>query len=183
MPWMTAAVSVSFVFVHAAMSPTPTKTGSAPSAVWKVQVGPVVVWVPSLTVAYHSNSWPAPRPGQDFVVVEPEATPVFWPICAKLPLASGRPKKVTVNGSESGSDTSMLRVGLVPIPVAPSLGAFRLGASGAPLPAGGTNPDTQLEPVPVMVPFAAVAMLSPTAVPEPSFRPQRATSPVPEVSS
>ena len=36
------------------MSPAPTKTGSTLATVWNVQVGPVVVCVPSLTVAYHS---------------------------------------------------------------------------------------------------------------------------------
>ena len=76
MPWMTAAVSVSFVFVHAAMSPVPTKTGSLLGMVWKVQVGPVVVLVPSLTVAYHSNVCPAPRLDQVAVSLPPEATPV-----------------------------------------------------------------------------------------------------------
>ena len=60
--------------------------------VWKVQVGPVVVLVPSLTVAYHSNVWPAPRLDQVAVSLPPEETPVCWAIWAKLPLASGRPK-------------------------------------------------------------------------------------------
>ena len=74
------------------MSPTPTKTGSVLATVWNVQVGPVVVLVPSLTVTYHSNVWPAPRPGQAAVSLPPEATFVCWAICVKLPLASGRPK-------------------------------------------------------------------------------------------
>ena len=54
MPAMMLPVAVSSVTAHEAMSPTPTKTGSALAVVWNVQVGPVVVWVPSLTVAYHS---------------------------------------------------------------------------------------------------------------------------------
>ena len=81
----------------------------------KVQVGPVVVAVPSLTVTYHSNFWPAPMFAHEVVVLVPEATPVFWAIWVKLPLANGRPKKVTVIGLASGSDTPTLSVGEVPI--------------------------------------------------------------------
>ena len=99
----------------------------------KVQVGPVVVAVPSLTVTYHSNFWPAPRLAHEVVVLVPEATPVFWPIWVKLPLANGRPKKVTVIGLESGSDTPTLSVGEVLTPVAPSAGLLRVGALGAAL--------------------------------------------------
>ena len=106
-----------------------------------------------------------------------------WAIWVKLPLASGRPKKVTVIGSASGSVTPTLSVGDVLIPVPALAGALRVGAAGAPPPAAGTKPDTQDEPVPVMVPLAAVAMESPTDVPDPSLRPQRATRLVPEVSS
>ena len=69
------------------------------------------------------------------VVVAPEATAVFWAIWLKMPLANGRPKKVTVSGSLSGSDTPTLRVGEVPTPVAALAGALRVGAAGAMLPA------------------------------------------------
>ena len=79
---MMLPVSVSVVTLHEAMSPTPTKTGSALATVWKVQVGPVVVRVPSLTVAYHWNVWPAPRPAQAAVSLVPEVTPVCWAIWA-----------------------------------------------------------------------------------------------------
>ena len=41
-------------------------------------------------------------------MVAPEATAVFWAIWVKMPLANGRPKKVTVSGSLSGSDTPTL---------------------------------------------------------------------------
>ena len=117
---------------HEAMSPAPTNTGSAPAAVLKVQVGPVVVAVPSLTVTYHSNFWPAPMLAHEVVVLVPEATPVFWPIWVKLPLANGRPKNVTVIGLASGSDTPTLSVGEVLTPVAPSAGLLSVGALGAP---------------------------------------------------
>src|SRR4029079_8987983 len=113
------------------MPPAPTNTGSLPAAVLKVQVGPVVVAIPSLTVAYHSNVWPVARLDQVAVVVAPEATALFWAIWVKVPLANGRPKKVTVSGSASGSDTPTLRVGERPTPVAASAGAFRVGAAGA----------------------------------------------------
>ena len=73
------------------MSPTPTNTGSTLARVWKVQVGPVVVRVPSLTVAYHSKVWPAPRLTQVVAVFVPETTPVFCPISVKLPLVGERP--------------------------------------------------------------------------------------------
>ena len=39
---------------HDAMSPAPTNTVPLPAAVWKFQVGPVIVDAASLTVAYHS---------------------------------------------------------------------------------------------------------------------------------
>ena len=97
----------------------------------KVQVGPVVVSVPSLTVAYHSNVWPAPRLDQVVLSLPPEPTPVFWAIWLKLPLANGRPKKVTVNGFASGSETPTSSVGDVPTPVAALVGALRVGAEGA----------------------------------------------------
>ena len=98
---MRSPVAVSVVTEHDAISPAPTNTGSLPGAVLKVQVGPVVVSVPSLTVAYHSNVWPAPRLDQVVVVVAPEATAVFWAIWAKTPLAErateeGHGQRVTV---------------------------------------------------------------------------------------
>ena len=58
---MTAAVASSWGRPQSAMSPAPTNTGSAPGLVLKVQVGPVVVRLPSLTVTYHSNFWPSAR--------------------------------------------------------------------------------------------------------------------------
>ena len=75
MPWMMLPVAVSSVTAHDAMSPVPTKTGSLAGVVWKVQVGPVVVWVPSLTVAYHSNVWPGAeaRPGRRVVAARGDA--------------------------------------------------------------------------------------------------------------
>jgi hypothetical protein len=121
---------VSFVFEQTAMSPTPTKTGSALAVVVKVHVGPVVVTVASLAVTNHSYFWPESRPVQGVVVVAPEATLVFWAICAKLPLANRRPMKVTVIGSLSGSVTLTLNVGEVVWPVAPLVGAFRVGVPG-----------------------------------------------------
>ena len=54
-PPTMAAVASSWVRPQSAMSPAPTNTGSLPEAVLKVQVGPVVVRLPSLTVTYHSN--------------------------------------------------------------------------------------------------------------------------------
>ena len=53
MPAMMAAVSSSPVLVQDAMSPTPMRTVPVSAVVLKVQVGPVVLSVPSLTVAYH----------------------------------------------------------------------------------------------------------------------------------
>ena len=79
--------------------------------------------------------WPAPRLDQVAVSLPPDATPVCCAICAKLPLANGRPKKVTVSGSASGSETPTLSVGEMPIPVPPFAGEFSVGAAGAPLPA------------------------------------------------
>ena len=61
----------------------------------------------------------------------PEATPVFCAIWTKLPLANGRPKKVTVSGLASGSETPTSSVGDVPTPVAALAGALRVGAEGA----------------------------------------------------
>ena len=128
---MRSPVSVSSVTEHEAMSPAPTNTGSALGVVWKVQVGPVVVSVPSLTVTYHSNFWPAPRLAQVRGRLEPEATPVFCAIWREDATREGRPKKVTVSGSLSGSDTPTSSVGEVPTPVAALAGALRVGAEGA----------------------------------------------------
>ena len=89
---MTAAVASSWVRPQSAMSPAPTNTGSAPGLVLKVQVGPVVVRLPSLTVTYHSNFWPAARLDQSAVSLVPEAMPVCWASWVKMPLANGRPK-------------------------------------------------------------------------------------------
>src|SRR5215212_3389395 len=145
---MIAAVAVSFVFAQSEISPTPPNTGSAPGLVRNVQVGPVAVTVPSLTVTYHSYSCPPSRPPHKEAVLLPDATPVFCAIWAKTPLAYCRPKKVTVNGLLSGSETVTLRVGEVPTPVAPSAGALTLGAFGAWLPAGGgMKPATQVGPL------------------------------------
>ena len=59
--------------------------------VWKVQVGLVVVRLLSLTVAYHSKVWPAPRLGQLIVLSLPDGMTAGAPIWLKLPLAYGRP--------------------------------------------------------------------------------------------
>src|SRR5215208_3193590 len=179
---MMLPVAVSSVTEHEAMSPAPTNTGSALGVVWKFQVGPVVITVPSLTVMYHSNSWPASRLAHEVVVLEPEATPVFCAIWVNTPLAYSRPKKVTVNGSLLlGSDTLTSRVGEVPTPVAPLAGALRVGAFGAWFTAGGSKPSTQAGPL-VRVPGKLPTELL-VIVPEPSFIPQRATRPAPVVIS
>src|SRR6185503_15863638 len=134
---MIAAVVVSCGRPQSAMSPAPTNTGSAPAAVRKVQVGPVVVAFPSLTVTYHSYCWPESRLGHVVVVLLPDATLVFCAIWAKMPLAEGRPKKVTVSGLASGSETPTSSVGEVPVPLAPFVGELTIGASGARFPGGG----------------------------------------------
>src|SRR5215212_9626269 len=145
---MMLPVAVSSVTEQEAMSPEPTNTGSVLGVVWKVHVGPVVVISPSLTVTYHSNSSPAPRLAHCVVVLLLEATPTFCAICAKTPLAYGRPKKVTVSASLLlGSDTRTSRVGEVPAPVAPSAGVLTVGAFGAWLIAGGSKPSTQAGPL------------------------------------
>ena len=109
----------------------PTNTGSVLAVVWKVQVGPVVVAIPSPTVRTTRTAGRHPGSAQMAVSVVPETTPVCWAIWANLPLANGRPKKVTVSGSASGSDTATLRVGEVPMPLAPLAGALSVGAFGA----------------------------------------------------
>ena len=108
----------------------------------------MVVRVPSLTVAYHSKVWPAPRLAQTVAVFVPDATPLFCPIWVKLPLARGRPNQVTVSGSLLGSETPMLSDGSdgdVTTPVAPLAGAFRVGAFGAVL-----LPAAQRGPTPIL---------------------------------
>ena len=61
-------------------SPAATGAEFAPLDAVKLQVGPVVVTWPSLTVAYHSYSVPGTRPLHAVVVLEPEATPLFVPM-------------------------------------------------------------------------------------------------------
>ncbi len=78
------------------------------------------------------------------------------------------------------SDGIASRVGERETPVASSAGALRTMV-GAWLTTGGTKPGTQTGPlvrVPVKLPTELAA-----EVPTPSFRPQRATRPVPEVIS
>ena len=77
---------------------------------------------------------------------------MFWPIWVKLPLANGRPKKVTVSGSASGSDTPTLSVGDVLIPVPALAGALSVGAAGAAL---GPPLRTQCRPTALVVPELA----------------------------
>ena len=89
---MRFPVAVSSVTSHEAMSPVPTNTGSLPGLVLNVQVGPVVVRLPSLTVTYHSNFWPSARLDQSAVSFVPDAMPVCWASWLKTPLANGRPK-------------------------------------------------------------------------------------------
>ena len=50
------------------------------TSVVKVQVGPVVVLLPSRTVTYHSYFVSGVRPGQPVLVLEPEGTSLFVPI-------------------------------------------------------------------------------------------------------
>jgi hypothetical protein len=56
--------------------------GVGPSVV-NVHVGPVVVFVPSLAVTYHSYSVPGLSPAHS-AVSDPEATPLFVAITSKF---------------------------------------------------------------------------------------------------
>ena len=60
---------------------------------------------------------------------------------------------------------------------APSAGAFSVGESGAPLPAGGTKPGTQVG-APTAAPVLPLPELSARLVPLPSLRFQTPSSPV-----
>lgn len=54
--------------------------GNTPVVVVKLQVLPVVVAVPSLTVTYHSYSVLLPKPSQDMLAAEPDGTLLSVPI-------------------------------------------------------------------------------------------------------
>ena len=70
----------------------------------------------------------------------------------------------------------MFSVGDRPTPVPPFAGAFSVGAFGAPLPAGGTKPATQVG-APTAAPVFALPELSARLLPLPSFRFQTPSSP------
>src|SRR5215212_9417265 len=112
-----SAVASSVVRVQSAMSPAPTRTGSAPGAVSKVQVWLVVVLAPSETVTNHSYRWPDPRFGHVVVAVEPDVTADSVAIVANAPLLYGRPLNVMERGAPSGSVAVTDRSGEVDWPV------------------------------------------------------------------